>query len=75
MSELKTKTQFKASDEKMQTPVIQICQIIIKTDYFELLSMLSVTIVSSLMDKKRLIFFLVKQKLLCNILLKMETNG
>ena len=29
-----------ASDEKMQTLVIQIRQIIMKTDYFELLSML-----------------------------------
>lgn len=43
---------IRASDGKMQTPVIQIHQIIITTDYFELLSMLSVTIVSSLMAVK-----------------------
>lgn len=43
---------IRASDGKMQTPVIQIHQIIITTDYFELFSMLSVTIVSSLMAVK-----------------------
>lgn len=53
--------ELKLSDEKMQTLIIQIHQIIIQTDYFhsKLWSMLSVTIVSSLVKKQSM---LLKQK-------------
>lgn len=59
---------------KKQTSVIQIHQIIIKSDYSELFLMFSVTKVSSLVAKSN-VFVLLKQKWPCNIPYKVENTG